>query len=110
MRAGVKVCVGGCDVGGWVRERQRERFLSLLLGEALSFFLIFFSSIFLLLTLSYFCKNGDCVGDLFWFCFKPHSLAPSKVESVLVHLCFLAGDILKSINYHTPKCWLYLCQ
>lgn len=93
----------------------RERFLSLLLGKELSFFLIFFSSsIFFavkaFVLLSYFCKNSDSVGDLFWFCLKPRSLAPSKVESMSVHLCFLAGDILKSINYHVLKCWLYLCQ
>ena len=49
MGAGVKVGVGGCDVGGWVREREGG-FLGLLCGEELSFFLIFFSSsIFLLL-------------------------------------------------------------
>ena len=52
MGAGVKVGVGGCDVGGCKRER---RCLSLLLGKELSFFLIFFSSsIFLLLKHLYF--------------------------------------------------------
>ena len=100
--------VGGCERerGGIFRFTLRGR--TVLFSDIL--FLLYFFAAEAFMLLSYFCKNSDSVGDLFWLCFKPHSLAPSKVESVLVHLCFLAGDILKSINYHTPKCWLYLCQ
>lgn len=99
----------------WVGAREREKIFKFTFGERTVlfsniFFLLYFFAVKAFVLLSYFCKNSDSVGDLFGFCLKPHSLAPSKVESVSVHLCLLAGDILKSINYHVLKCWLYLCQ
>ena len=73
--------MGGWGVGEYVSERERERrFLSLLLGEEPSFFsdIIFlpFFGVKILILLSYFSKNSDSVGDLFWFCFKHRNLAP----------------------------------